>query len=390
MPAIVLTVRFLGERYGGPSHTVTGLASGLARCGLGVDVVTGYHPRIDGTNVVPSSKAVNVHLTPVWQAGPIRLYSRFAQRLESLVAKRHATLIHDNGLWGHNNYQAWRAACFAGVPYLLSPRGMLEPWAMSFKGRKKRVALALYQQRILEGTALFFATSESEYDSIRNAELKAPVAVVPNGIDVALLKNGCLPKVQQVARQQRVALFLSRIHKKKGLINLLQAWAKIDPKGWLLRLAGPDEAGHLTEILDAIRAFGLTDSVQYVGSVSGEAKQRFYREADLFVLPSYSENFGVVVAEALAHGLPVITTRGTPWSDLATYRCGWWVDIGVAPLVEALQEAISLSDHERGEMGGRGRMFVQRYNWDVIAAQTVSAYQWLLGKGDKPGCIRTD
>lgn len=135
--------------------------------------------------------------------------------------------------------------------------------------------------------------------------------MVPNGIDVALLKNGCLPKVQQVARQQRVALFLSRIHKKKGLINLLQAWAKIDPKGWLLRLAGPDEAGHLTEILDAIRAFGLTDSVQYVGSVSGEAKQRFYREADLFVLPSYSENFGVVVAEALAHGLPVITTRGT-------------------------------------------------------------------------------
>ena len=106
--------------------------------------------------------------------------------------------------------------------------------------------------------------------------------------------------------------------------------------------------------------------------------------------PTFSENFGVVVAEALGHGLPVITTRGAPWADLETHGCGWWIDIGVEPLAAALRQAMALSDDERRAMGERGRAYVQRYNWDVIAREMIHVYRWMLGHGDPPACVQVD
>jgi len=127
---------------------------------------------------------------------------------------------------------------------------------------------------------------------------------------------------------------------------------------------------------------------EYVGPVAGEAKWNLYRDADLFVLPSHSENFGLVVAEALACGVPVITTRGTPWEDLVTHRCGWWTEIGVEPLANALREALRLSDEERQHMGRRGRKLVEEnYTWPAAAKKMVAVYRWMLGEGQKPECV---
>lgn len=119
-------------------------------------------------------------------------------------------------------------------------------------------------------------------------------------------------------------------------------------------------------------------------------KAALYREADLFVLPTFSENFGLVVAEALAYGLPVITTRGAPWADLETYGCGWWIETGMEPLVPALRAAMALSNAERRAMGERGRVYVRRYDWDVIAAETLALYRWVLGQGERPACVHVD
>jgi glycosyltransferase involved in cell wall biosynthesis len=160
--------------------------------------------------------------------------------------------------------------------------------------------------------------------------------------------------------------------------------------GWCLKLAGPNKGGHLAEVMELARQLGIDKSLKYVGEVDGEEKSKLYAEADLFVLPTFSENFGVVVAEALAYGLPVITTRGAPWSDLQTHGCGWWVDIGVEPLVRVLRDAVELGDDKRRAMGARGREYVQRYNWDEIAQQTIEVYRWVLGHGPKPLCVRTD
>jgi glycosyltransferase involved in cell wall biosynthesis len=134
----------------------------------------------------------------------------------------------------------------------------------------------------------------------------------------------------------------------------------------------------------------LDASVVFAGAVAGAQKAALYRDADLFVLPTFSENFGLVVAEALSYGVPVITTRGAPWADLETHGCGWWIDTGVEPLVAALRAATALTDSERQAMGERGRAYVQRYDWDAIAAQTLALYRWVLGQGERPGFVRVD
>jgi glycosyltransferase involved in cell wall biosynthesis len=114
---------------------------------------------------------------------------------------------------------------------------------------------------------------------------------------------------------------------------------------------------------------------------------RFVPHRILRGLPTFSENFGLVVAEALTYGVPGISTRGAPWADLQTHACGWWIETGVEPLVSALREAVALSDEERAAMGARGRVYVRRFDWDRIAEQTLAVYRWMLGRGDRPACV---
>ena len=133
-----------------------------------------------------------------------------------------------------------------------------------------------------------------------------------------------------------------------------------------------------------IHSLGISDFVQYIGEVDGRAKENAYRSADLFILPTFSENFGLVVAEALSYGVPVITTKGAPWSDLVEYKCGWWIDIGVEPLALALKDATSLADDQLKLMGKRGKDYVQRFNWFDIAKKTIDLYRWILNGGDHP------
>jgi glycosyltransferase involved in cell wall biosynthesis len=233
----------------------------------------------------------------------------------------------------------------------------------------------------------FVATSSKEYDGLRQFGLRQPVAVIPNGTEVAAASavestRAC------AAAGERVALFLSRIHPGKGVLELVRAWSQLAAAGWRLRIAGPDEGGHWGQVASLVRQLGLGDRVDYLGPVDGERKAALYREADLFVLPTFSENFGVVVAEALAHGVPVITTRGAPWADLEVYGCGWWIEVGVEPLVAALRQAMALSDAQRAAMGARGREYVRRFDWGRIAEQTVALYRWILGQGEMPDVVR--
>jgi glycosyltransferase involved in cell wall biosynthesis len=153
-------------------------------------------------------------------------------------------------------------------------------------------------------------------------------------------------------------------------------------------VAGPDEGYHLAAVKQVVQKFGLQRDFEFVGAVEGEIKERLYRCADLFILPSWSENFGNVVVEALSYGIPVITTHGTPWQELVTNRCGWWVDIGADSLAEAIQEATSLSDIQRQEMGRRGRSFVEKeFSSANFASKMVKAYSWILGFDSRPAYI---
>jgi glycosyltransferase involved in cell wall biosynthesis len=297
-------------------------------------------------------------------------------------------LIHDHGVWLPSNHRIAALARRLAIPLVLHPRGMLEPWAMAFRPQKKRLALALYQRRDLESVGMFVATAAPEAENLRALGLRQPIAVIPNGIPTEMLVTPV--RSASTARHPRQALFLSRVHPKKGLLNLIEAWAAVKPDGWQLVIAGPDENQHLQQVMALASTRGVSHLVKYVGEVKGQRKQQVYADADLFVLPTFSENFGVVVAEAMAHSLPVITTHGTPWSELPRQKCGWWIEVGAEPLAHALRDATALPPAEREAMGQRARETVQRYNWEAIAAHMQQAYEWLVRGGQRPGCIWAD
>ena len=257
---------------------------------------------------------------------------------------------------------------------------------MSHKAWKKRLAWNLYQRRDLESAAVLHATAEQEAESFRQLGLRPPIAIIPNGTDLPEWRDLAYPK-----GTPRKMLFLSRIHQKKGLLELVQAWQIVKPTGWKMIIAGPDEGGHQKIVEAAIQQAGLQDAFTFTGSVYGDEKEALYRSAEVFVLPTFSENFGLVVAEALACGVPVITTKGAPWQGLHTHRCGWWIDIGVEPLVAALREATTLPPNALRDMGQRGRVYVeQNFGWPGIAEQMLSVYRWVLGRGERPDCVMPD
>jgi glycosyltransferase involved in cell wall biosynthesis len=282
-------------------------------------------------------------------------------------------LIHIHGAWTPILAVACYLANSKNIPVVVSPHGCLEPLALQHRGWKKRLALALYQKRVYSKASMMVATATQELRSIRLLGIGMPVAVIPNGVDI--------PQVFIHSRAgQRKLLFLSRIHPIKGLPDLVAAWAMVRRTGWSVVIAGPDEAGHLDEIRSQIDALGLAQDFEFMGLVTGERKEALFAEADVFVLPTYSENFGIAVAEALARGVPVITTTGAPWEDIETWRCGWWVQPGVDGVARALVAAMNTPQEELREMGQRGVQLVkEKYSWDQIGRDALEAYQWMLG-----------
>lgn len=373
---ILLTIGGLAPEHGGPSQTVPALARALARTGASVELLACESSAGQRAPGLAELDGVQTKLLPVvnrelrWRAGGNDFF-REIQAASRAVAE---CVIHDNGLWLPTNHAVAAAARIARRPLMISPRGMLTSWAKRHRGFKKWVAWHLYQRRDLSGAQALHATSSGEADGIRLLRAAPPVAIVPNGVE--------LPPWQELpppSDGRRTLLFLSRVHPVKGLMNLVAAWARCRPSGWKVVLAGRDEQGHKAQLQAALRQAGVADDFEFTGEVEPARRWDVYRSGDVFVLPSLSENFGLAVAEALACGLPVITTHGTPWEAVSRAGCGWWVAAEPDALGEALQAATGLTDAARRAMGRRGRALVAReFGWDQVATRMLAAYQALL------------
>jgi glycosyltransferase involved in cell wall biosynthesis len=319
---------------------------------------------------------------------PILRRLRISRALSSALhdAAPSPAVIHNHGLWLMPNVSVGGAAAGGPTPLIVSPRGMLAPAALAFSRWKKLAFWALLQGPVICAAACLHATSEQEYEEIRGFGLTNPVAIIPNGIDLPAV---VAPPTTEPAAE-RVVLSLGRIHPKKGLARLVHAWSKVEVgyPGWRLKIIGPSELGHDNELRALAISLGLT-RISIEGPLWGEAKTAAYRDADVFVLPTLNENFGLTVAEALAAGTSVISTRGAPWSGLGREGCGWWIDHGAEPLAAALARAMALPRGALKAMGDKGRAWMARdFSWDRVARDMLGVYLWLACSAEPPPTLR--
>lgn len=370
---IAQIVASLEARHGGPSRSVLGLAHGLARLGHDVDLLT----------TEPSVSRIE-------QPAAHLFVRRFPRRwLQSLATApdlaRHLNeapydVIHNHGLWLRPLHYAARSARNLGSPLVISPRGMMTDWAWRYRRARKYVAGQLIHPGALHGCAGWHATSNEEASDIRNRGFAQPIAVSPNGIDLpsevslAESRRHWLTSCPDLVGR-RVALFYSRFHPKKRVLELIELWAAQAPPEWLLLMVGIPEAFNVSELSRYVVRCNAAGRVAVHDGTDAPAP---YAVASLFLLPSHSENFGLTIAEALAHGLPVLTTDSTPWGGLETHgagRCVPWPDYGAAmkSMLASAPEALVAS-------GKAGRAWMEaEFTWEKSAAVLVAFYDQLRG-----------
>ena len=343
----------------------------------------------------PTNKSIKVSVCPVTF---LRGFG-YSSSLRKTCCDHAKTIdiFHLHGLWMYPSWASGSIARASRIPYVISPHGMLEPWSLGHSCWKKKAAGLLFEYRNLMRAQCLHACSEQEYFSIRSFGYKGPVAIVPLGLTrhEYLYASGVEAKSRntQLAdfKTKKILLFLSRIHVKKGLDILLESWELIQRNfpEWHLVIAGDGDADYFAQLQEKVSSSVLEGSVTFTGTVHGIDKWALLKQADIFVLPTLSENFGLVIAEALACGVPVITTKGAPWGELLAENCGWWIEIGVTPLGICLVDALSRPSEQLVTMGERGRHLISsKYLVDNTAHSMGQVYNWILNGGDIPDCVR--
>lgn len=380
---IAFVLSYLADRFGGPVTAVRGLGKTLS----GRDVDVSYWAPGTAQDRRELEGLDNSHLYDFnWPHRWHRSKGLVRGLCESIAS---IDLLHVNGFWLHPTYAASRLACSRGVPYILRPAGALEPWRLK-NGRLKRLKKTIYlkflAKSMMANAACLQADSDQEAKHFRQMGYRGPITVIPNGIDISEFTSGDRSEAEAYwpeLKERPVVLFMSRLSREKGLDQLIPVWADLVKsaayKDAMLVIAGPDDRGYGKTVESIIDKCGMHSHFLLTGMVRGEKKLTLLRRADVFILPSYSENFGIVVAEALACGIPVITTTGTPWQELQAFDAGRWVRPEKAELACALLELLDLSESQRRTMGQRGRALVEkRYTWDAAANRFLIVCECIL------------
>lgn len=380
----------IDQTKGGPSRSVPMFVRGLALEG------------IDVTLMVIKSDDMNLHALDGTSAKVHFLSPNYKKsELEALIKREKFDLIHGQCIWEPLFHQMRVLADKYKIPFVLTPRGTLEPWSLQQSKWKKKIARWLYQDYDLKRCACIYTTAEMEAQHIRELGFVNPICIIPNGIET----DGypCRTDMSLVKKQ---ILFLSRVHPKKGIEVLIDAFANIyqDFTDWKVVIVGNGEDSYRRALKNKVLNFGLSSCVEILSPVFGEAKVKLYQESSVFCLPSYSENFGMVIAEAMSCGVPAITTNGTPWQllngEVSTMgasldmlgnnkRTGWCIDLSVDNLEKALREAMMMPSVELYEMGQRGSKLVNaNFNYRMVAKMNLALYDWIINKAKKPDFVK--
>lgn len=297
---------------------------------------------------------------------------------------REAAILHGHSVWRVANLFPLLLNARTPARIVWSPRGTFSEWSWRYRAPLKRPFWHALQRPALRNVACFHATSIAEYEDVRRRGFVDPVAIIPNGVDI--------PRAMKRQPRSKKVVFLGRIHPVKGIDLLLPAWRGLAARfpDWNLIVAGPLDSAYAQKIACGANS-GELPRVRFPGEVTGERKTALLHDAALIVLPSHSENFAMVVAEALAHGVPVVTTTGTPWREVVARNCGWYIEPTVEALHQAMAMAMSLPLEQLETMGQRGREWMTTdHDWPQLAARMADVYAWLLRGGSRPSCVAVD
>ncbi len=362
------------RRDGGMVPSILGFAGGLARLGEPVTIVTPTESRL-GPEAVPYG---------VELVGP-------DPDFHDWVAK--ADLVHIHGLWQVHSRRGAPEARRWRIPYVVTAHGMADPWALRHKAWKKRVYTWLVEGQNLQQAACLHALSEPEVDHLHALAPRTPIALVPNGVDLApfdhLPSRSMLEARHPELKGKFTLLFFGRLHKKKGLDLLGDAIATLGrshPELHLL-IAGRDE-GARADLADRAGAAGLADRITWLGHVGGVEALQAWGAADAFILPSYSEGFSMAVLEALAARRPALITTACHFRELARLDAGIVVEPTAADVTHGLRQLLEQSPPERAAMAERGRALVEsHYTWSRQASRLRDVYRWLIDGGTEPEAL---
>lgn len=391
MMRIALLTTSLSRKGGGVSQVVRSLAS--------VMVKRGYHLSVFGGKDDDTVKDILL-----WESLPSKTFRKwpstgigFMPTLPKALREAQLDLIHVHGIWQYPSIATLRWAKQAGKQYLISPHGMLDPWAIHNSAWKKRLAGLLFENSHLRGAACLHALCHSEYQAIRDFGLTNPVAVIPNGVTLPDLSQPVTkPKWDPcLSNDSRVLLFLGRIHPKKGLVNLLHSWAKIKQRSgadaWHLVIVGWEQGGHQAELKRLSIKLAIQTQVHFVGPQFDKEKAATFKRADAFILPSFSEGLPMAILEAWSYQLPVLMT---PHCNIPEgFKAKAAIEMAPNPesIASALTHLFDMDEEQRNTMGQRGFQLVeQNYSWDKVGEEMASIYKWVQIGGKIPGCVIID
>lgn len=377
----------LWKDTGGPSEVIPAICTAMVDAGVDVTLAT-----LAGDSAQSVDDAA-VHGVRVLKFTPsfrhtIWYSSELHRQIQPLAADHD--IVHIHGIWQFPDWAAAAAARRAGVPYMVTPHGSLQPARLRKSSLKKRVSAVLADRAMLNQASCLHATAADEAEAFRLYGYRGPIALIANGItpaeridsDRAATLDASFRQEFPETRGRRLLLFLSRIEPIKGVTTLARAWADCARQfpDWHLVLVGPDERSHLQEVRAILREGGVLDRTTITGPLYGERKTAAYVASELFVLPTISENFGLVIGEALSHRLPVITTTGAPWPGIVEHGCGWWIAPSRNALVDTLRVALPLAHAELAARGDRGAAWIARdFTWESESRLLLQTYDWLLG-----------
>jgi glycosyltransferase involved in cell wall biosynthesis len=379
MTRVLHVITSLNRGAGGPASAVLGMAKSQADAGLNVTLLTGFTQNEEPPRADAIGRATPIRIGPCH--GPLARASGMSAQVDRAVA--NADVVHIHALWEEILHQAARAAQRRGVPYLITPHGMLDRWSLRQSRFKKWLYLAWRARKNLRRAAAFHCTSRTEAQEVDARHLGPPTLVEPLGIDLAEFTS-LPPRGQFRAANPKIAdkpliVFLGRIHPGKGVEHLLPAMAQMRNTRAVLAVVGPDSENHLSQMQSLATRLNVADRVLFTGMLKGPARIAALQDADLFALPSDHENFGVAVVEALAAGVPVlISDHVNIRQEIADAGVGVVVPTDPAKIAAALDQWLA-DDQLRKAAAAKAAPFARRmYDWARIARNWKQHYESIV------------